>query len=324
MSFPCKRESRNLYNWIPAYAGMTIRIILKRAVVFTALFLFGCSSDQLRINKAFDLAQHANLTPSVINTSHFPIQIFTQNQNTKHAIIYLEGDGLVINKYGDVAMNPTPTDPMALRLASVDTRPLTKIVVNRPFHYVISCHTECSRIKCPGLKVSASRSRNKAGMTLFRNGNASKYWTTARYAPEVIQSIDETIKQCQQQFHFETIEFVAYSGGASVALLLTPYFENITRIISFAGNLDHKNWTSYHDTQPLFESLDPMENKEFIRKIPQLHFVGSSDDNTTTELAKAYKQKIDSDKISIIVIKGFDHDSNWPSVWQEWALNEKM
>lgn len=257
-------------------------------VVFTALFLFGCSSDQQRINKAFDLAQRANFTPSVIETSQFPIQIFTQNHNSKHAIIYVEGDGLVLNRYGEIALNSTPTDPMALRLASVDMRPLTKIVVNRPFHYVYSLNPD------------------------------PKYWTTARYAPEVIQSIYETIKHCQQQFHFETIEFVAYSGGATIALLLTPQFKNITRIVSFAGNLDHKNWTRYHNTGPLLESLDPMENKETLGKISQTHFVGASDDNTTAELAKAYKQQIGSDKISIIMLDGFAHDSDWPKVWKEW------
>ena len=259
-------------------------------MVFTALFLIGCSSDQVRINKAFDLAQQSNYTPSIINSSQFPIQIFTQNHNSSHAVIYLEGDGLVLNRYGDVAWNSTPTDPMALRLASVDTRPLTKIVINRPFHYVESINPD------------------------------SRYWTTARYAPKVLQSIVDVIKNCQQQFHFETIEFVAYSGGASVALLLTKHFKNITRIVSFAGNLDHKNWTSYHGTQPLFESLDPMENKEFMRQVPQTHFLGSSDANTTIELGQAYKQQINSDRISIVPVAGFDHDSNWPSVWQEWLL----
>ncbi len=265
-----------------------------KAVVFTALFLIGCSSDQLRINKAFDLARQTNFTPSVINTSNFPIQIFTQNHNSKHAIIYLEGDGLVINKYGDVALNSTPTDPMALRLASVDPRPLTKIVINRPFHYVKSVDPN------------------------------SKYWTTARYAPEVIQSIYEAIKQCQQQFHFETVELVAYSGGASVALLLTLHVKNITRIVSFAGNLDHKSWTRYHGAGLLLESLDPMENMEAIRHIPQMHFLGSNDDNTTVKLAQAYKQRVNSDKISIVPIDGFDHDSNWPRVWQEWLLKEQL
>lgn len=247
-----------------------------------------CSSDHYRINKAFDLTHQAKFTPAVINTSTFPLQIFSQNHNSKHAIIYLEGDGLVINKYGEIALNPTPTDPMALRLVSVDLRALTKVVINRPFHYVKS------------------------------HNSYSKYWTTARYSPEVIQSIIEAIKNCQQKFGFETVELVAYSGGASVALLLIPHFKNITRIISFAGNLDHESWTGYHHTGPLLESLNPMENKAAIGQISQIHFVGTSDDNTTVGLAQAYKQCIKSNKISIIPIDGFYHDSNWPSVWQEW------
>ena len=31
----------------------------------------------------------------------------------------------------------------------------------------------------------------------------------------------------------------------------------------------------------------------------------------------AFKKQIKSEKISIIPVDGFDHDSNWPSVWQE-------
>ncbi len=247
----------------------------------------------MRINKTFDLAAQNHYQASIIQTSIFPIQIFYQAHNSKHAIIYLEGDGLVLNKYGEIALNSTPTDPMALRLACVDNRNLTKIVVNRPYHYIKS-----------------------------ENPN-SKYWTTARYSPEVIGSILETIKSCQQQFHFETIELVAYSGGASVALLLAPHLKNLQLIISFAGNLDHKSWTHYHNAEPLFESLDPIENMHILSKIPQIHFLGTSDTNTTIDLGLMYKQKINSDKIIIIEIDGFEHDSNWPNIWKKQIMKLK-
>ena len=260
---------------------------LKKAVVFTAFFLFGCSSDQARINKAFYLAQQNNYKHKIIKSSLFPIQIFYQENNSNHAVIYLEGDGLVINKYGEVALDPTPTDPMALRLASIDKRHVTKIVINRPFHYIKSKHSD------------------------------SRYWTTARYAPEVIQSILEVLRNCQKQFHFKTIEIVAYSGGASVALLLAPHLENIEQITSFAGNLDHKSWARYHNAGPLFESLDPLKNKAVLGHIPQVHFLGTIDENTTIDLGKQYKQQIDTNKVTIVTVEEFDHDSNWPSVWQE-------
>ena len=261
-------------------------INLKKAVLFTAFFLIGCSSDQARLNYALDTAKKYGFTAEVIY-SKFPIQIFYKNYKSKHAVIYLEGDGLVINIRGEVAQNPTPTDPMALKLASVDNCEISKIVINRPFQY-----------------------------TDRKNAN-SKYWTTARYCHDVIQSIYDVIKICQTRFNFETIEIVAYSGGASVALLLSPKFDNLTKITSFAGNLDHVNWTKYHEAQPLSESLDPLQNKTLLAKISQNHFVGESDDNTTVELARIYKQKISSDNITIVPIPGFSHDSNWQEIWKE-------
>lgn len=260
---------------------------LKRAVFFTALFLCGCSGDSIRINKAFDLAENNHYIPLIIKTSTFPIQIFYKNKNSGHAIVYFEGDGLVINKYGEVARNPTPTDPMALKLACVDARPFTKIVINRPYHYV-------------------------------KNENAApKYWTIDRYSPEVIQAILETIDICQKKFYFETVEFVAYSGGACVALLLSSKIKNLKRIISFAGNLDHHSWTRYHQTQPLSGSLDPLVHSEILRKIPQIHFLGTDDTNTTISLGLEYKERLNTEKVEIIQIKNFEHDSDWPCIWKE-------
>jgi hypothetical protein len=269
------------------------KIRLKRAVIFTALFLFGCSSDQVRITKAFGLAENNQYRPLVVKTSTFPLQIFYKDYHSKHAVIYFEGDGLVINKYGEVAINPTPTDPMAIRLASVDSRNLTKVVITRPYHYTKD------HIPDP------------------------KYWTTARYSTEVIQATIEAIQFCQQKFHFETVEFVAYSGGASVALLVAAKFKNLQRIITFAGNLDHSQWTHYHQTQPLSLSLNPLENREKLREIPQIHFLGTEDANTTIDLGLQYKQKLGSEKICIIPIKGFEHDSNWPDIWKEQIVKLK-
>lgn len=255
-------------------------------MVFTAFFLIGCISDQARINKAIDLAIKGDFESQIIS-GKFPIQIFYQNHKSRHVIIYLEGDGLVINKYGEAAKNPTPTDPVALRLAIVDQRKISKIVINRPFHYI-------------------------------KNINAnSKYWTTARYSDEIIQAILNSIKVCKKQFGFETIEIVAYSGGAAVALLLVPHLPNITKITTFAGNLDHVSWAKYHEAQPLFESLDPLKNKNILAKIPQVHFVGESDDNTTVELGLGYQQKVGSNNVKIVQVPGFNHDSNnWPEIWQ--------
>lgn len=256
-------------------------------MVFTAFFLFGCSSFEYRKAKAFDLAKDNHYELSVFQAKNFPIQLFIKSHASKHAVIYLEGDGLVLNAFGELAQNPTPTDPVALKLAIVDDRSYTKIIINRPFQYTASSRRD------------------------------SKYWTTARYSAEVIQSVVESINAAQQKFAFDTFELVAYSGGAAVALLLVPHFQNITHITSFAGNLDHQSWTDYHDTQSLFQSLDPMQNKELLCKVKQAHYAGTRDDNTTLDLANAYKDRLNCDKIRITPIEGYSHDSDWTRVWRE-------
>lgn len=274
-----------------------ILLKLKKAVGFTAFFLIGCVSEQTRLDLALNIAAKHEFSTQTIS-GELPIQIFYKNYFSKHAVIYLEGDGLVINKYGEVALNPTPTDPMALRLASIDERPISKIVVNRPFQY-----------------IAVNKNRSPENLT-------SKYWTTARYSNEVIQAILVIIKTYQQLFRFDTIEIVAYSGGAAVALLLAPELNHLTRIVSFAGNLDHVSWTRYHDTQPLIHSLDPLQNIDAIVKVPQIHFVGTDDDNTTLDLAHYYQQQLASNNVKIVPVSRFSHDSDWPQIWQRFINHQ--
>lgn len=88
----------------------------------------------MRSNKAFHLANANSFKTEIVKTTKFPIQVFIKNFNTNHAILYFEGDGLVLTSSG-IAFNPTPTDPMALRLAIADQRFSKKIVINRPFQY---------------------------------------------------------------------------------------------------------------------------------------------------------------------------------------------
>lgn len=260
----------------------------KRAAFFALPFLlFACNSIEKRINNAFDIALKNNFSCVVEQSQIFPIQTFVKNHHSSHALIYLEGDGLVLVG-GNIAINPTPTEPMALMLASVDDRSFTKIVINRPCQYV-SCEM-CS----------------------------NKYWTKARYSEEIVISITKIIELTMQKYNFKTFDLVAYSGGAAIALLLVPYFsDKIKSIITFAGNLDHVEWAKFHEYAPLNQSLDPLQNFQVIKNITQIHFCGTSDDNTTVEIAENFSRKLNSSKIKILKIDGFKHDSNWPIVWKE-------
>ncbi len=260
----------------------------KKAASYVAFFiiLISCSSFEIRTNKAFNLAKEHNYNSTTEYTSEFPIQVFAQNHQTTHAIIYFEGDGLVLTSSG-IAFNPTPTDPMALRLAIADQRSLTKIVINRPFHY-FDC-TNCD----------------------------NKYWTQARYSQEIITSIAEVIKKLQTKYEFKTFDIVAYSGGAAVAFLIATHFrENIKSIITFAGNVDPFAWCKFHETAPLTQSLNPLDNIDTLRTIPQKHFCGTADHNTTLAITQNFQKKLISNNVEIIIVEDFQHDSNWPNYWK--------
>lgn len=239
----------------------------------------------MRTNKAIDLAKANYFKAEIIKTATFPIQVFTKNQPTNHAILYFEGDGLVLTSSG-IAFNPTPTDPMALRLAIADQRFAKKFIINRPFQYA-DC-TNCD----------------------------NKYWTQARYSPEIISSIVETIVKLKTAYNFETFDIVAYSGGAAVTFLIAPYFkESIKSIITFAGNVDPFAWCKFHETAPLTQSLDPTANIEILKTIPQIHFCGTSDQNTHSSITRNFQKKLNSHKFQIINVESYDHDSNWPNYW---------
>lgn len=260
----------------------------EKAAIFVAFFIIltSCSSVDIRINKAYELAKKNDYQAITEQTKKFPIQTFVKNHHTHHAIIYFEGDGLVLTSNG-IAFNPTPTDPMALRLASVDHRPYTKIVINRPCQYV-SCET-CD----------------------------NKYWTQARYSPEVIDSIIEIIGKMQKKYQFKTFDIFAYSGGAAIAFLIAPHFKQfIKSITTFAGNVDPFAWCKYHDCSPLNQSLNPIDNLEILKTITQKHFCGTSDHNTNIEITEAFQKKLNSNNIELIIIEGYDHDSNWPNCWE--------
>lgn len=261
----------------------------KKAAIFVAFFitLISCNSVDIRTNKANAIAKKNEYQPAIEPTKKFPIQTFVKNHNSTHAVIYLEGDGLVLTSSG-VAFNPTPTDPMALRLASVDSRSYTKIVINRP----------CQYITCKACD--------------------NKYWTQARYSTDVIASIIETIHKLQAKYNFKTFDIIAYSGGAAIAFLIAHDFKDqIKSITTFAGNVDPFAWCEYHGNSPLTQSLNPLDNIDILRTIPQKHFCGTSDHNTTIAITQDFQKKLNSNNIEVIIVEGYDHDSNWPNYWKK-------
>jgi hypothetical protein len=76
--------------------------------------------------------------------------------------VYLEGDGLAYVWRGQPALDPTPTDPVALRLALADPGKTPVAWIGRPCQYTLPDHGRHCQ---------------------------SAEWTGRRYAPEILDSI---------------------------------------------------------------------------------------------------------------------------------------
>ncbi len=187
--------------------------------------------------------------------------------------VYIEGDGHVFYPSGIISSDPTPRDTFWRDIAFSDPHP-NVIYLARPCQYVTD-DAECHH----------------------------KYWSSARFSPEVIQSEYEAIYRSTLN---NPVTLVGYSGGAQVAGLVAVKYPQlkINKLVTYAGNLDIDSWVKYHNFTPLILSENLGKYKKEYLKIPQVHYVGEYDENVVPEIT----EKFISGKHLITKIKNASHN----------------
>ena len=236
------------------------------------LFLTGCSSTTVPDNFVYKEIKTRNFTVATW-------QKITQPQGIYK--IYLEGDGYAFNSHGKASQDPTPRSALVRELAFGDPSP-NVIYLARPCQYVKS-------------EICAQR-----------------HWTTARFAPEIINAEDEAVRQIAGN---HPLILIGFSGGAQVAgLLATAKPElNVKKIITVAGNLDHLAWTQYHNLPPLNESLNLESYRKQFAEIPQIHYVGNADKVMPPVLVREF---INNDAL-VVEVNGASHNTGWESIYNK-------
>ena len=221
-----------------------------------------------------------DFTYNVIKTDYFNIaswqKITDPNQIYK---IYIEGDGNAFNIHGQPTKDPTPKGTLVRELAFGDNSP-NVIYLARPCQYIKS--PICSQ----------------------------RHWTTARFAPEIINAEYQAIKQIVGN---NEIILIGFSGGAQIAGLVATAKKglNIKKIITIAGNLDHLVWTKYHNLSPLNESMNLHDYYQQFKKIPQIHYVGTNDIVIPQDLINNFIEN----NSYFITVEGADHNNGWNNIY---------
>ena len=202
--------------------------------------------------------------------------------------IYLEGDGLAWVSRTEPSRDPTPDNPIGLRLAALDKAP-NVIWIARPCQYT-------NIVENPICK--------------------QYYWTIGRLAPEIVTSIDLAITAAKLSAKATKIHLIGYSGGGGLAILIAARRNDVATIKTVAGNIDHEAFTSFHRVTPMTHSMDPASVARSINTIPQWHFYGENDKVVPKQIGESYMRKAEFKIcLQMKVISGVSHDKGWETHW---------
>jgi dienelactone hydrolase len=206
---------------------------------------------------------------------------------TESLTIYIEGDGLAWISATRVSRDPTPTDPVALRLALAQPEGAVAYL-GRPCQYVDAEVSHCS----------------------------SRYWTDARFSSDVVVATDMAVESIKRRFGARHLTLVGYSGGGAVAALVAAKRHDVNRLITVAGNLNPAAWVDFHHLAPLAGSQNPSQNVNALRGVDQQHLVGERDENVTPELVRSFAALFpERERPTVTVVPDFDHHCCWVEQW---------
>lgn len=249
-----------------------------------------------RQSTADAIAAGAGLTASILPLSPFPIQAYTRGLGdlTSDSItIYIEGDGFAWASRTRPSTDPTPFNPLALRLAARDPAPALAYLA-RPCHYVSS--PACNR----------------------------RYWGNARFSEDVIAAMDEAVSAVKARAGATSIHLVGFSGGGAVVALLAARRSDVASLRTVAGYLDHVALNEAIGVSPLSASLDPMQIAGSLSSLPQLHVSGADDTVIPPWVAEGFvAAQGDGTCAATLTLDGVQHNSGWVEAWPE-LLNQGL
>lgn len=256
----------------------------------TVLLLAGCASLLSERDQATKIGQNSGLTAATLQTPRFPIFAQTRiSQPGQELNIYIEGDGDAWLSRQQVSADPTPVNPLALKLAALDPAP-NVVWLARPCQYVLAASPNCR----------------------------TEHWSTQRYSQELVDALDTAITQSKARSGAERLNLIGYSGGATMALLIAAQRKDIASVRSIAGNLDTEAFTSHHQVTPLAPGSNPLRHAEALAKIPQIHWLGQNDTTLPPHLANRYANAVGQGNCTRLqTVANATHSAGWESRWND-------
>ena len=257
----------------------------KRALVLCTIatwLINGCATPTQRTEA---LARAAGASVERVDGAGFEHVVIARNSTTDDATlhIYFSGDGTPWVHRTQIANDPTPRDPIELRLMLEDPAP--SVYVGRPCYLGLAAAPGCG----PAL------------------------WTVARYSQAVVDSMVNAVERVLDTSHATHITLIGYSGGGVLAVLVANRVARIGTVVTIGANLDIDAWTTLHGYSALSQSLNPKNVAAWRDSLRQIHLVGEHDQNVPPAIARRFSTGRSNDEVR--VVPHFDHRCCWIDAW---------
>lgn len=259
------------------------------ASLVASLMLTACSSqssEQLRL-QAEQLAQQGNLTAMQVNT-RLPIAAWgrlasaTRPAAKNHVIhVYIEGDGRAWRSGGRPSMDPTPHEPVGLKLAVVDSHS-SVLYLARPCQFDMDAARGCD----------------------------FSVWTDKRFG-----EIADIKAALQQLTGNSELVLIGFSGGANIAIQLAAQLSQVTGLITVAGNMDADSFNRFHRlVQEQYGNNTDLITQ--LANVAQLHYTGSKDAIVPPALTRQQLAPIQSSPcVQVNEVANANHHGPWQIDW---------
>lgn len=197
--------------------------------------------------------------------------------------VYLDGDGIPWHGRGRPALDPSPRNPLVLRLMAQDGEPA--VYLGRPCYLGVGGRAACR----------------------------PWHWTHGRYGEAVVASMTAALSRLLEIHPAERVLLIGYSGGGALAMLMAPRLPTVDGVVTLAANLDVAGWADHHGYSRLEGSMDPARQPPLPPLVRQWHWVGEDDREVPPQLVE--RGLSDQPAARLEVIPGIDHSCCWESHW---------
>jgi hypothetical protein len=268
---------------------MTRRRLASLIATACCLGLTACAGLEARSGMAASVAAGAGLARADTPGGPFTLATWSRIGDPAQPLtVYIEGDGFAWETSNQVSPDPTPTDPVALRLAALDGA-ANVLYVARPCQF----QPPAGSVACDPV-----------------------YWTRRIYSPEVIASVDAVIGAFARRTSGR-VRLVGYSGGGAVAVLVAAAgLTDVQDLRTVAADISSTRFTAYHKVSPYSGSLDPADAAARLKGLPQIHFVGGRDDVVPALIARDYEARMGpSGCLAVVIVAEAAHERGWAAAW---------